>query len=191
MEKWTVIRSEYLHESPFGNVRRDHCRLSNGKEIHDYIIHEYLNWGNVVAITKQHELVLVKQYRHGLSDFVYELPAGGMAEAEDPEQAAIRELREETGYTSARQPIFLGEYGVNPAACTNKIYSYLLLDCEQSERQELDETEELEVVLVPFADALRFLQKETSIQLFSIAALLLAKEKLKELGIKMSSDDSR
>jgi 8-oxo-dGTP pyrophosphatase MutT (NUDIX family) len=62
------------------------------------LCHEFPDWVNMVAVTKNNEIILVKQYRHGGKDFFIEVPAGKVDEQEDLESAVIRELLEETGW---------------------------------------------------------------------------------------------
>ena len=70
MDKWKTLSSEYLHKSPFGNIRKDSCELPNGMVIDDYFVNEYSDWVNAVVITKENKIVLVEQYRYA-GDGIY------------------------------------------------------------------------------------------------------------------------
>src|SRR5690625_2365692 len=113
MDEWKTLRSEYLHKGPFGNIRKDSCELPNGMVIDDYYVNEYSDWVNAVVITKVNQIVLVEQYRHAGKDFFLEVPAGKKEGNETHEEGLIREIKEETGYTSVREPIILGELMVD------------------------------------------------------------------------------
>ena len=96
--KWTVLSSKYLWKRPWLTVRQEHVRLANGLEAPEFYILEYPDWVNVIAITKEGEMVMIRQYRHGVDRCDYELCAGVIEPDEDPEAAARRELLEETGF---------------------------------------------------------------------------------------------
>jgi len=112
----------------------------------EFDIIQCLNWANVVAITADKKIVLVRQYRHGVDDLTLELPGGAVHIGEDPLLAAQRELEEETGYT-AKEWKLLGEVDSNPAFMSNSCKTYLALDAVKTHSQNLDPLEEIEVVL--------------------------------------------
>ncbi|MGD6878375.1 NUDIX hydrolase [Bacillus infantis] len=179
MEKWKTLKSEYLHHSPFGNIRRDRCELPNGMVIDDYVVNEFSDWVNAVVITKEKQMVLVEQYRYAGGKFFLEVPAGKREAGETHEEGLIREVREETGYLSMQKPIFLGEFMVNPATQNNKVISYLIVDAFKQYEQKLDDTEEIRVHLMDFEEfGDMLMRQELPVQLFTAHAYLLAKNYL-------------
>ncbi len=102
------------------------------------------DWVNVVAFTRAGELLVVEQFRHGIDAPTLEIPGGGCDPGEDPAEAARRELREETGFRSARW-VALGNCTPNPATQTNRCHTFLALDCDPDGPLELDPAEELQV----------------------------------------------
>jgi len=176
MNKWKTLKSEYIHKSPFGNIRKDHCKLPNGIVIDDYYVNEYSDWVNAVVITKENKIVLVEQYRHAGEGFFLEVPAGKREGNETHEEGLIREVKEETGYTSLSKPILLGEFMVNPATQNNVVKTYLIQDAFKRYDQYLDDTEDIKVKLYEFD---RFgdyiLTNKIKTQLFTVNAYLLAK----------------
>jgi len=102
------------------------------------------DWVNVVAFTREGELLVVEQFRHGIDAATLEIPGGGCDAGETPAQAARRELREETGFISDRW-VSLGSCTPNPATQNNRCHSFLALDCEAEGELELDPAEELQV----------------------------------------------
>lgn len=96
---WKVLTSEYLARKPWFTVRHESLELPDGRRIPDYYVFEYPDWINVTAVTRDGRFVLIDQYRHGLGETSYEIPAG-VTEPSDasPLAAAQRELMEETGY---------------------------------------------------------------------------------------------
>ena len=100
------------------------------------------DWVNVVAFTKNLELLIVEQYRHGIDEATLEIPGGSCDPGEDPLQSAKRELIEETGF-STKHWISLGSCTPNPATQTNRAHTFLALDCEPTGELQLDPAEEL------------------------------------------------
>jgi 8-oxo-dGTP pyrophosphatase MutT (NUDIX family) len=140
---WKVLESNYIRN----NARIDRCETPNGHIVEPLIL-EYGIWVNVLAITEQGEVILVKQYRHGVKKVLWELPGGAAEQGESPLEAANRELLEETGYCGERF-IQTGKVYPNPASHTNTHYSFLALDVKKVSQQHLDKTEEIDVFLFP------------------------------------------
>lgn len=180
MKKWEVLDSYYLYQTPYGNLRRDKCLLEDGKIIEDYNVNEFSNWVNGVVLTKDMELILTKQYRHGAEDFFYEIPAGSPEKEESYSDAISREVLEETGYTTATAPIFLGEFYVNPSVQNNKVFSFLLINAEKTSEQLLDENESIEVYKVKFDEAKEMIKNQKINQMFSVLSIYLSFEYLSE-----------
>ena len=102
------------------------------------------DWVNVVAFTRDGDLLVVEQFRHGIDASTLEIPGGGCDAGEAPEAAARRELREETGFVSDRW-VALGSCTPNPATQNNHCHTFLALDCSPAGTLELDPAEELQV----------------------------------------------
>lgn len=116
-----------------------------------YIIHSP-NWVNVIPLTPDNKVVLVRQYRHGVDEISLEIPGGICNEGENPLDAARRECLEETGYSSKEEPELLGTTDTNPALFTNQCYVYLWRNCTFNTVQELDEHEDIEVIKIPLLE---------------------------------------
>lgn len=176
-----MLHSEYVHKSPYGNIRKDTCELPNGIVIDDYYVNEYSNWVNAVVLTKENQMVLVEQYRHAGNDIYLEIPAGKKENNETDEEGIIREIREETGFVSQMKPILLGEFMINPATQNNNIKTYLILDAFKQYEQDLDETEEINIRLIDFELFSSMLKRnEIKTQLFTASAYFQAKLFLSE-----------
>ena len=111
---------------------------------------EAVDWVNVIALTTDQRVVLIRQFRPGADEVCLEIPGGMVDPGEAPEVAAARELAEETGYTSARWER-LGVVSPNPAIMTNRLHSYLAHDCAPG-AQHLEGSEVIDVETAPLAD---------------------------------------
>ena len=100
--KWEILSSEHLFRRPWLTVRKDCVKLPNGQVNDEFYVLEYPDWVNVIAITKDGDYVMERQYRHGLGVTCYEICAGVVEEGEPPLEAAKRELLEETGYAGGQ-----------------------------------------------------------------------------------------
>ena len=168
IKPWKVLESRYIYPK----FRVDKCELPNGKFL-DAIIFEFQAWANILAITKNQEAVLIKQYRHGVQDVLWEIPGGVVEAGEDPLQGVQRELLEETGYTASRF-IQVGKVYPNPAFQTNTMYCYLALDAEKVTGQNLDDGEDIEVQLVPVDNLVPMIRAGEFPHALQVAALFHA-----------------
>ena len=127
------------------SVRYRHPTRQTEREF--YVI-DAPDWVNVIALTPDHQLVLVRQFRFGIDGFSLEIPGGVMEPGEDPVTAAQRELREETGYTGARARV-LGRVHPNPAIQNNRCHLVLVEDARRTAELDWDHDEEIEVSTLP------------------------------------------
>ena len=165
---WKVLDSNYVNPQ----FRIDKCELPNGKFL-DAHIFEFRSWANVIALTEKNEVVLIKQYRHGVKEVMWEIPGGVVDDGEDPMEGVKRELLEETGYT-AKEFIQLGCLYPNPAIQTNSMYYFLALGAEKVNEQELDDGEDIEVHLVSLDELIEMTKRGEFPHALQVAALFLA-----------------
>ena len=166
LEPWKVLESTYIRP----RFRVDKCALPNGKFL-DATIFEFRSWANIVALTRENEVVLIKQYRYGVKEVLWEIPGGVVDDCESPLEGVKRELLEETGYTSS-EIIQVGNLYPNPALQTNTMFCFLALNAEKVTGQSLDDGEDIEVHLVPLDELVPMMQRGEFIHALQVAALL-------------------
>ena len=165
-----VLESEYLVRRPWLTARRDRLELPDGRIIPEYYVLEYPDWVNVIAITKDGQFVMERQYRHAARKISLELPCGVMEEGETPLEAAQRELLEETGFGGGQWKKLM-ELSPNPSAMSNTTHCFLAIGVEKIAEQHLDETEELSVLFMTKEEVKRMLNENQICQALMVAPL--------------------
>ena len=147
MNKWNILGRDRLLSTGVFSVERLRCRHPAKGIVHSFYLLDTPDWINVIAITEDDRVIMVRQHRLGTDEFTLETPAGLMNSGEEPLAAALRELREETGY-SAGEIIPLKSLSANPAILSNYIHFFLATNCRKTGGQELDPSEDIDVELV-------------------------------------------
>ncbi len=145
MKKWTTLTSEVMLDHPVLRVERQ--KRQKGPVSGDVVVLHSPDWVNVVPLTPEGKVVLIRQWRHGSQAPALEIPGGLVDPGETPLEAGARELTEETGF-QARELIHLGKVNPNPALFSNTCHTFLALDAELKGPPQLEDSEEIEVLTV-------------------------------------------
>jgi 8-oxo-dGTP pyrophosphatase MutT (NUDIX family) len=170
---WKVLARRTLVERRYLELRQEHVQLASGQEIEDFYVIDMSDWAAVLCVTRSHEVVLVRQYRHGIAKESIELPAGALEAGEAPEVAAKRELLEETGYVSSRW-CRIASLATDPSRQTAHAHFFCALDAERVREPRLDDAEELTTMLVSPGELVELVESGQIVHGMHIAAILLA-----------------
>jgi 8-oxo-dGTP pyrophosphatase MutT (NUDIX family) len=146
---WKEENRKQVFDCRLFSIYESYCKSPHDTS-HTFTVLDAADWAIVVPVLETPEgkkFVMVWQWRHGSQCLSLEFPGGVFESGENPQEAAVRELREETGYQpgSIRK---LGEFSPNPAIMSNKVHFFLAEDLVNTGRQDLDVDEFVEVELV-------------------------------------------
>jgi 8-oxo-dGTP pyrophosphatase MutT (NUDIX family) len=173
VKPWQVLHSKLLISERWLQLREDRVRLANGHEIDRFHVIHGPDWASVLCVTEASEVVLVRQYRHGIARDSLELPAGVIEPHESPEEAARRELAEETGYES-NDWVRIQTVSTEPARHTTQAHFFCARGALLTSRPAPEESEILELVKVPLGDLPRLATDGSILHGVHVGAILAA-----------------
>ena len=146
--RWEALANTSVLKTRIFSVRSTRFRHPIRKTERDFIVIDPPDWVNVIALTADHQLVLVRQFRYGTNSFSLEIPGGVIEAGEEPLIAGVRELEEETGFTGApAQP--LGSVHPNPAMQSNRCHLIFVDAATCTHPLAWDADEEIQVITLP------------------------------------------
>jgi 8-oxo-dGTP pyrophosphatase MutT (NUDIX family) len=151
--RWQKLTHTTLAQTRVFDLHSTRYRHPVRETERDFIIAHPPDWVNVVALTPDQRIVLVRQFRFGIDGFSLEIPGGVMERGEDPVIAGLRELREETGYAGAPARL-MGSVHPNPAIQSNRCHFVLVEQAVAATATEWDADEEIEISTQPVEDVL-------------------------------------
>lgn len=143
--KWEILSTKYVYENKWFHVKTDRCKLPDNRIIDPYFVVETPNFCNMFIVTKDEKIVMVRQYRYPINQTTYELAGGIIEKGETPETAALREMQEETGYTS-NEVEYLFTAAANPALMNNIAYFFLAKNAVKIASTNFDALEDIDVI---------------------------------------------
>lgn len=168
---WKTLKSEIVFDNKWVSVIRDSVKLPSGVVIKDYLTTKLKSVAMIFAVTKENNVIFVKQYRHGSKKVLLELPAGVYDEGDNLEEVARHELEQEAGY-KADNLISLGRIVDYPTKDTHCIDMFLATEVIFTNMAQPEETEDIEVVLVPLENVLSEIQNNNVIVSGTITCIL-------------------
>ena len=151
LKPWKKIKSQSGPDLKLFQVRKDFLVNPRTNQVLERLVLETGDWVNVVPITSDNQIVMVNQYRFGVSKITSEIPGGLIDKGEESKSAAIRELAEETGYTGGKWT-YLGSVEPNPAFHTNRCHHWLATGVKKTVEPVLDPGEDINVETISFSE---------------------------------------
>ena len=150
-KNWLKLKSIPLLKSTLFSIRKDDMLNKRTEKPFEVTILESLDSVNVIAITKDEKIVFAKQYRFGIEATTLELPGGMLDEGEDPVEAGVRELEEETGYIGQKVS-YIGKTAAHPVFMNANIHHILVEGASRESETNFDDGEYIEVLLIDKKD---------------------------------------
>ena len=171
---WKEENRKTVYTCPVFSVTERTCRSPSDK-IKKYTVLDTTDWAIVIPVLETEggrKFVMVRQWRHGERGLSLEFPGGVFNKGEESVQAALRELKEETGYI-AEKISKLGEFNPNPAIMSNHVHFFLAENLKSTGNQDLDEDEYVNVEIMPYDEVIKGMGKPPFIHALMAAALAL------------------
>lgn len=140
---WRKLSTQPVLRTPYYGVRLDRLRRPAGDEVDYYVLEFARQAVGTVAVRDDGRLLLVRQWRHPVEKLTWSIPAGGMEVGESAADAALRELREETGYDSRKiEPLY--HYHPTIGIADQTFHLFIAADLEQLDHPDAGEIHEVE-----------------------------------------------
>jgi 8-oxo-dGTP pyrophosphatase MutT (NUDIX family) len=167
--RWRRLGAERMARCRVFDVDRVRFAPPDGRDAREYFLVEAPDWINVVPLTSDGRVVMIRQFRFGIDEVTLEIPGGMCDGTEPPLAAARRELREETGYDTD-DFADLGWVHPNPAVQTNRCHTFLARNARRVGPPEPDDDEAFEVVMVPLGEIPALIKDGTITHALVVAA---------------------
>lgn len=143
---WEVHPDRVVLETPVVTINAGPvvCKRSGRKK--EFYLFDFPDWVNIIALTPERKIVLIRQFRYGSNRMEVEIPGGMINDNEQPIQAGCRELLEETGYAGKNARI-IGKVCPNPAIQRNYCHTVLVEDAVRVADPSFDDMEDIECIL--------------------------------------------
>ncbi len=144
---WETFEERVLLKTPIATIKSGPVKSGRNGKKKDFVYFDFPDWVNVIAVTHEKKLVMIRQFRYGSKREELEIPGGMIDPGEDPVAAGCRELSEETGYVGSRAEV-IGCVCPNPAIQGNNCYTVLVHDAEKKGEQRFDDMEDIEYLVM-------------------------------------------
>ncbi len=146
VEGWDVYPDRVLFKTPVVTIKAGPVRCKRSGKQKDFYLFDFPDWVNIVALTPERNMVLIRQFRYGSNRLEIEIPGGMVNEREPPVEAGCRELLEETGYAGSNARI-IGKVCPNPAIQRNYCHTVLVENAVKVAEPSMDDMEDIECFL--------------------------------------------
>lgn len=147
VDGWVVEEENVLLKTSVATIKSGPVKCCRSGRVKEFFLFDFPDWVNVVAVTPDKQLVMIRQFRYGSRRSEIEIPGGMIDPGEDPVTAACRELQEETGYVGS-DPVIIGKVCPNPAIQRNVCYTVLVREARKTASRTFDDMEDIESFLL-------------------------------------------
>lgn len=166
---WKILDYERnVYSNEYIQLYEDLLDINGFKKI--YIRGKRKNFSTVVPFLSVDKILVIKSYRHLVDSLQFEIPSGYIEDGESPKDAAMREFKEETGY-SANKILFVGEYTLDYSMFEQKGYIYAAYDLEKKNKQDLGIMEHIKIDILTINQLKEMLLNGKILNAASIVAL--------------------
>jgi 8-oxo-dGTP pyrophosphatase MutT (NUDIX family) len=159
LQPWKTLSSRDILRDRWIRLRADRCEVAPGRIIESYYVMEEPEWVHVIALDPGQRVLLVRQYRHAIGAFSWELPGGNADVGETLLATAQRELLEETGAVGEAWQ-HVGGYVTNPGRHNNRVQGFLAQNVRVIQPTQFDENELIEVGTFTIAEVLALIRTQ-------------------------------
>ncbi len=178
-KEWEILDTESVCDTGLFTIERIRSRrLTDGREASFFRMNSR-DWVNVVPVTDEGKVVLIRQFRQGIQDWTIEIPGGVLEPGEEPSEAALRELREETGYL-VREVKYLTAVRPNPALQDNTCHLFVALGAWPGSEVDFDPDENIQTFEVSMEEAWQMARSGQISNVMAAAAIAFA---MGEIGV--------
>ncbi|MDR3628862.1 MAG: NUDIX hydrolase [Desulfocapsaceae bacterium] len=153
---WEVYPRQVLLETPVVTIHSGPVHCSRSGKQKDFYLFEFPEWVNIIALTPQREILLIRQFRYGTNRLEIEIPGGMVNKGEEPLAAGCRELLEETGYAGENARI-IGRVCPNPAIQRNYCHTVMVEEAIKVAEPTFDDMEDIECFSLPEKEVLKLI----------------------------------
>ncbi len=175
---WKLIKKEPAIDLNILNIEHHHYRNPRNDKVVKTVAINGNDAVNVIALTKDKKVLLVRQFRFGIGDYTIELPGGMVDEGESNMDAVQRELREETGFAGTNWQK-IGSIYSNPVFMNSKITHFMVESASAQYPLELDDAEDVEILTLSIKDVYDWIDEEKIQHPHTISAFCFARNLLK------------
>lgn len=173
---FALVESKLVYRGNIISLYVDKIRSPEGRTLEREVV-KHVDAVGIVALTDKGDIVFVNQYRHPLKANLLEIPAGLLADSEEPAACAVRELKEETGYTAARVEK-LAEFYTSAGFTDEKFFLYFSDKVEEGVPEREPGEEDMQVVIIPLKDAVEMVSHGEIKDAKTLTAILMAAQKV-------------
>ena len=177
---WQLLKKESAIDLGILHIHHHYYKNPRNEKIVKTVAIEAQDAANVIALTKDKKVIMVKQFRFGIGDYTLEIPGGLVDKGEDMLTAAKRELQEETGYAGTNWRA-IGKILSNPVFMNSYVHHYIAYEVSKQFDLNLDDGEQVEIQEVSIPTAFQYIQEGIIQHPHTITAFHFAKEELLEV----------